>query len=176
MENTYKVLRNNNLNDLEKEVNDLKEKGWSCTGNLQIIPIPSEEKEEALFFIKEMELLPKKKWNGNNTAKKPVDPQDIVGKCPCCGENLVFSQNTEKGTSLVKCENKDCNTMFSQYYKRYLTRDEAKKLFSGETVTLDKIVSLDGSTRSEKVKLSGNYKTTEGNFGKKTKWFTLEKV
>lgn len=153
MDSTFKVLKTTKVETLEQEATKLISDGFEPHGTMIIQECIDKEGKAAYVFILAMKKLPKK---SNSFAKKELD---VIGKCPVCGEDLAYSK-----TGFIQCTGKDCAKSFYKYYERVLTRDEAKALFAGETIEIDKVKRNDGSFGTAKIKLGEKH---EG------KWFSI---
>lgn len=165
MDKTYVVLKEMKIETLEEKVNAKMAEGFQPVGGVFVLPIPPKNIEDSpsFVFIQAVAILPKPAYSG----KKAAQSLPVVGTCPRCGKNLVYSKN-----GAVKCEDKECNAMFYMHYKRLLTLDEAKAVFGeNKTIEIDHVVNQDGSERTCKIHYTGKVNETP-----KGRWLEIKEV
>ena len=165
MDKTYIVLKEMKIEALEEKVNSLMTEGFEPVGGVFVFTIPPKTVEDSpsFVFIQAVAKLPKPVYSG----KKAPQSLPVVGTCPRCGKNLVYSKN-----GAVKCEDKECNAMFYMHYKRLLTLDEAKAVFGeNKTIEIDHVVNQDGTERNCKIHYTGKVNETP-----KGRWLEIKEV
>lgn len=86
--------------------------------------------------------------------------KETLGTCPICGKGKVISIVSKKGEPFYVCDQKECNFIMAQNFKRFddrinITTAKMKKLLNGETIPA-KLTSRTGKKYDANVKLTIN--------------------